>query len=221
MRDFVLHEDEAPGNKVLLAVSKSFGGCAQCQMIFPERLRAAPQAKRLSKRQRLSGASDDHHTDMNEPQHAPDGVFKDMHDPEERTWFHIPNFGRKFFDALRKYYMVTDSGQEIRVAIKRPDKESCCTWVGIVGNPRHYSTGGKRPRHSEDRSSIGSNFEPIAKFKVVPLNAIIPDAPADDASESAVPSASPSSSVIPSAMISRSASISEKNKIAIKFSVNL
>jgi len=143
---------------------------------------------------------------MNELQHAPDGVFKDMHDPEERTWFHIPNFGRKFFDALRKYYMVTDSGQEIRVAIKRPDKESFCTWVGIVGNPRHYSTGGKRPRHSEDRSSICSNFEPIAKFKVVPLNAIIPDAPADDSSEAAVPSASPSSSVIPSAMLSRSAS---------------
>ena len=171
-----LHEDEAPGNKVLLAVSRSFGGCSQCGMVFPERLRTAPSSRRSSsKKARLSEDT----PDIVDEQVFPDGVYKDESDPDERTWYHIPNFGRKFFDALRKYYMVRENGQEIRVSIKRPDKDSYCTWVGIVGHPRHYSTGGKRPKVIDDRSL----FEPIARFKSVTLSsAPMPDQPADESS---------------------------------------
>jgi hypothetical protein len=103
----------SPGNKVLFAVSKSFGLCGHCAMVFPD-----PQQLR----------------------YVPSGVFTS----ESRTWYHVPNFGRKFFDALRKYYIVESDGTESRVVIKRPEKDSYCTWVGITGNPRNYSTGGKR-----------------------------------------------------------------------------
>ena len=176
MRGFVLHEDEAPGNKVLLAVSRSFGGCSQCGMIFPDRLRSSPPSRRTSKRQRHSTADE---PDIIDGQVAPDGVYRDESDPDERSWYHIPNFGRKFFDALRKYYMVRENGQEIRVAIKRPDKDSFCTWVGIVGHPRHYSTGGKRPKIIDDRCL----FDPIARFRSVPLSLLPGDPAPNDENE--------------------------------------
>ena len=133
-------QEEAPGNKVLLAVSRSFGNCSQCGMLFPDRARIGPIRKTPRKPFRMY---------EDESRKAPEGVYYDENDSEGRTWYHVPNFGRKFFDALRKYYTVQENGREIRVAIKRPEKDSFCTWIGIVGHPRNYSTGGKRSRLSE------------------------------------------------------------------------
>ena len=150
-------QEEAPGNKVLLAVSRSFGGCSQCGMLFPDRSKCGTPYRRFSKGRPRP--------DEMENRLAPAGVYHDDSDSEGRTWYHVPNFGRKFFDALRKYYTVRENGREIRVAIKRPEKDSYCTWIGIVGHPRHYSTGGKRSKMLDDKITTPI-AEPVSRFRV-------------------------------------------------------
>ena len=81
-----------------------------------------------------------------EPFHASDisnGVFTDDDDPLGRVWYHIPNLGPKFCDAVRKYSIIANF-REAHVVARKKSKESECMWIGIVGDPAEYTTGSKR-----------------------------------------------------------------------------
>ena len=71
------------------------------------------------------------------------GVFADESDQLGRVWYHIPNLGPKFCDAVRKYSIVANY-REAHVVARKRSKESLCMWVGIVGDPAGYTTGSKR-----------------------------------------------------------------------------
>lgn len=81
-----------------------------------------------------------------EPFHASDisnGIFADDEDPLGRVWYHIPNLGPKFCDAVRKYSIIANF-REAHVVARKKSKESECMWIGIVGDPAEYTTGSKR-----------------------------------------------------------------------------
>jgi hypothetical protein len=71
------------------------------------------------------------------------GIYADDSDPLGRVWYHIPNLGPKFCDAVRKYSVVA-SFREANVIARKKSKDSDCMWVGIVGDPGDYTTGSKR-----------------------------------------------------------------------------
>jgi hypothetical protein len=71
------------------------------------------------------------------------GTYADESDPLGRTWYHIPNLGAKFCDAVRKYSIVANY-REAHVIARKKSKESECMWIGIVGDPATYTTGSKR-----------------------------------------------------------------------------
>lgn len=71
------------------------------------------------------------------------GIFADTTDPLGRVWYHIPNLGPKFCDAVRKYSIIANY-REAHVVARKRSKESQCMWVGIVGDPAEYTTGSKR-----------------------------------------------------------------------------
>ena len=89
------------------------------------------------------------------------GVYTDENDPLGRVWYHIPNLGPKFCDAVRKYSIIANY-REAHVIARKKSKDSECMWVGIVGDPAAYTTGSKRhiidlmlrnPGQSFDQSS--------------------------------------------------------------------
>jgi hypothetical protein len=71
------------------------------------------------------------------------GIYVDDADQLGRVWYHIPNLGPKFCDAVRKYSVVANF-REAHVIARKKSKESECMWVGIVGDPGEYTTGSKR-----------------------------------------------------------------------------
>ena len=71
------------------------------------------------------------------------GVHADETDTLGRVWYHIPNLGPKFCDAVRKYSIVANY-REAHVIARKKSKDSECMWVGIVGDPASYTTGSKR-----------------------------------------------------------------------------
>lgn len=71
------------------------------------------------------------------------GIYTDENDPLGRVWYHIPNLGPKFCDAVRKYSIVANY-REAHVIARKKSKDSECMWVGIVGDPAGYTTGSKR-----------------------------------------------------------------------------
>jgi len=71
------------------------------------------------------------------------GVYADESDPLGRAWYHIPNLGAKFCDAVRKYSIVANY-REAHVIARKKSKDSECMWIGIVGDPASYTTGSKR-----------------------------------------------------------------------------
>jgi hypothetical protein len=71
------------------------------------------------------------------------GIYADPSDPLGRVWYHIPNLGPKFCDAVRKYSIIANF-REAHVIARKRSKESECMWVGIVGDPASYTTGSKR-----------------------------------------------------------------------------
>ena len=71
------------------------------------------------------------------------GIYADGSDPLGRVWYHIPNLGPKFCDAVRKYSIIANF-REAHVIARKRSKESECMWVGIVGDPAAYTTGSKR-----------------------------------------------------------------------------
>jgi len=71
------------------------------------------------------------------------GIYADESDPLGRTWYHIPNLGAKFCDAVRKYSIVANY-REAHVIARKKSKDSECMWIGIVGDPATYTTGSKR-----------------------------------------------------------------------------
>lgn len=71
------------------------------------------------------------------------GIYADEVDQLGRVWYHIPNLGPKFCDAVRKYSIIANF-KEAHVIARKRSKESECMWVGIVGDPATYTTGSKR-----------------------------------------------------------------------------
>lgn len=71
------------------------------------------------------------------------GVYADSSDSLGRVWYHIPNLGPKFCDAVRKYSIVANY-REAHVIARKRSKDSECMWIGIVGDPASYTTGSKR-----------------------------------------------------------------------------
>ena len=71
------------------------------------------------------------------------GIYADESDPLGRTWYHIPNLGAKFCDAVRKYSIIANY-REAHVIARKKSKDSECMWIGIVGDPATYTTGSKR-----------------------------------------------------------------------------
>jgi hypothetical protein len=86
------------------------------------------------------------HANKLEPYRSTDlskGIYVDEGDSLGRVWYHIPNLGPKFCDAVRKYSVVANF-REAHVIARKKSKESECMWVGIVGDPAEYTTGSKR-----------------------------------------------------------------------------
>ncbi len=71
------------------------------------------------------------------------GIYADGSDALGRVWYHIPNLGPKFCDAVRKYSIVANY-REAHVIARKKSKDSECMWIGIVGDPASYTTGSKR-----------------------------------------------------------------------------
>lgn len=71
------------------------------------------------------------------------GIYADASDALGRVWYHIPNLGPKFCDAVRKYSIVANY-REAHVIARKKSKDSECMWIGIVGDPASYTTGSKR-----------------------------------------------------------------------------
>jgi len=101
---------------------------------------------------RIDGESADRHVlaslaapklDPFRPTDLPRGVFADASDSLGRVWYHIPNLGPKFCDAVRKYSVVANF-REAHVIARKKSKDSECMWIGIVGDPAEYTTGSKR-----------------------------------------------------------------------------
>ena len=88
----------------------------------------------------------------------PSGVYADESDPLGRTWYHIPNLGAKFCDAVRKYSIVANY-REAHVIARKKSKDSECMWIGIVGDPASYTTGSKRHLIDMMLRNPGQSFE--------------------------------------------------------------
>ena len=106
---------------------------------------------------------------------VPNGIFVDETDPLGRVWYHIPNLGPKFCDAVRKYSIIANY-REAHVVARKRSKESQCMWVGIVGDPAEYTTGSKRhlidfllrnPGMNLDQSGNKRNQTRLRTFKTL------------------------------------------------------
>lgn len=153
-------DSDTPGNKVVYAVSRAYGNCVHCAMLFPERLQRTVKRVRVGSDSLLASDVEMEEFVAASPGFVPDGIYREG----DRAWYHVPNYGRKFFDALRKYYVLGEDGCEVRVLIKRPEKDALCTWIGVQGNPRNYSTGGKRSaKNSNDEVVASANVETLRR----------------------------------------------------------
>ena len=97
-----------------------------------------------------------------QPTDLSNGIYADANDPLGRVWYHIPNLGPKFCDAVRKYSIIANF-REAHVIARKRSKESECMWVGIVGDPASYTTGSKRHLIDLMLRNPGVNIPPTGR----------------------------------------------------------